>query len=57
VRPAAHPLSLINVREGAFRIGIPVPEVRPVLGSVERARMGVDNRGSELRFPLVGVTF
>lgn len=49
--------SLFNVREGAFKIGVPVPEVRPVLGSVERARMGVDNRGSELRFPVVRVTF
>lgn len=49
--------SLINLRDGSFRMGVPVPEVRPVLGSVERTRMGVENRGSELRFPVVRVTF
>lgn len=49
--------SLFNLREGAFMLGVPVPEVRPVLGSIERARMGVENRGSELRFPVVRVTF
>jgi hypothetical protein len=49
--------SLFNVRDGNFKVGVPVPEVRPVLGSVERTRMGVENRGSELRFPVVRVTF
>jgi len=50
--------SLLNVQSnGAFRVGVPLPEVRPVLGSAERSRMGVDNRGSELRFPVVRVTF
>lgn len=49
--------SLINVQGNAFAVGVPVPEVRPMLGSVERARMGVENRGSELRFPVVRVTF
>lgn len=49
--------SLFMVNEGAFRVGVPVPEVRPVLGTVERSRMGVENKGSELRFPVVRVTF
>jgi hypothetical protein len=55
--PRAPQSSLFNVREGQFAVGMPVPEVRPVLSSVERTRMGVENRGSELRFPVVRVTF
>jgi len=51
------PSSLLNLNDGDFRMGVPVPEVRPLVGSVERTRMGVDNRGSELRFPVVRVTF
>jgi hypothetical protein len=55
--PRAPQSSLFNLRNGGFYVGVPVPEVRPVLGSAERARMGVENRGSELRFPVVRVTF
>jgi hypothetical protein len=56
--PARAPQSsLFNVRNGAFALGIPVPEVRPLVGSAESARMGIADRGSELRFPVVRVTF
>jgi hypothetical protein len=55
--PRAPQSSLFNVQGSDFSVGVPVPEVRPVLGSVERTRMGVENRGSELRFPVVRVTF
>lgn len=55
--PQAPQASLINLKDGGFYVGVPVPEVRPIVGSVERARMGVENRGSELRFPVVRVTF
>lgn len=55
--PRAPQASLFNVRGGNFYVGVPLPEVRPIVGSVERARMGVDNRGSELRFPVVRVAF
>lgn len=48
--------SLFNFR-GGFYVGVPVPEVRPILGSAERSRMGVENRGSEVRFPVVRVSF
>jgi len=54
---ARMPSSLLHVQDGAFHVGLPVPEVRPVLGNAERARMGAENRGSELRFPVVRVTF
>lgn len=50
--------SLVSVNEGgAFRMGIPVPEVRPLLSGAERQRLGAESRGSELRFPVVRVTF
>jgi hypothetical protein len=45
------------VNKSGFYVSVPVPEVRPVLGATERARMGADNRGSELRFPVVRITF
>lgn len=55
--PQAPQASLIRVNEGAFSLGVPVPEVRPLLGKAESTRMGADSRGSELRFPVVRVTF
>jgi hypothetical protein len=49
--------SLVGVQQGQLQIGVPVPEVRPLLGSAERTRMGVSNTGSELRFPVVNIAF
>ncbi len=49
--------SLFNLRGGAFSMGVPLPEIRPVVGAVERSRMGVESRGSEVRLPLVRVAF
>ena len=43
--------------DGQPAIGVPVPEVRPLVGSADRQRMGVDNRGSELRFPVLNIAF
>ncbi len=49
--------SLMDVRDGAWSIGVPVPEVRPTLGLTERKRLGADANGTELRFPLVRLVF
>lgn len=49
--------SLIDVRGGALRIGVPIPEVRPVLSMAERARLGATTQASELRMPMLHVTF
>lgn len=49
--------SLVGVRNGQLAIGVPVPEVRSIMSSAERQRMGVDNRGSEVRFPVLNVAF
>jgi hypothetical protein len=51
------PLSLFDVHQGAFRVGVPVPQVRPVFTMAQRTAFGVNNAGSELRFPLVRVAF
>lgn len=50
------PQSLFNYR-GGFYMGVPVPEVRQSLSASERKNLGVQNPGSELRFPVVKVTF
>lgn len=55
--PRAPQASLIYLRNGEVSLGLPIPEVRPLLGRVESARLHADNRGSELRFPLMRVTF
>jgi hypothetical protein len=54
---AQAPLSLLEVRGGAFRMGLPLPEVRPLVGSAERKAFGVQNGGSEVRFPVMRVAF
>lgn len=51
------PQSLFDVHEGAFRVGVPVPSVRPVFSALDQKKLGVTNAGSELRFPVVHVTF
>jgi hypothetical protein len=51
------PHSLLDMRGGVFRMGLPVPEVRPLVGSVERKAFGVQNGGSEVRFPVMRVAF
>ena len=55
--PRAPQSSLFNVNDAGFAVGVPMPEVRPMVSSAERIRMGVDNRGSELRFPIMRVVF
>jgi hypothetical protein len=51
------PQSLIDVHQGAFRVGMPVPSVRPVFSMAERKALGVTNPGNEFRFPVVHVVF
>lgn len=51
------PTSLFDIHRGAVRMGVPLPEVRPILGANDRKTMGVENRGSEVRFPVVRIAF
>lgn len=51
------PRSLLDVHDGNFRMGLPLPEVRPVFSVAERKAFGLQNPGNELRFPVMRVTF
>ena len=52
--------SLFDVRKGGLRVGVPVPEVRPVFTAQQKKALGVDERtgnATEVRFPVVSVSF
>jgi hypothetical protein len=49
--------SLINLQGTGLRVGVPVPEVRPVFTAQQKKALGVENSGNEVRFPVVNVTF
>lgn len=52
------PVSLINFQgTSTLRVGLPLPEVRPVFTAIQKKAFGVDSAGSELRFPVMNVTF
>lgn len=51
------PQSLFDVHQGDFRVGLPIPSVRPVFSVSERKSFGVVNPGNEVRFPVVHVAF
>lgn len=59
--PARAPMSLLQWREGdsglRFRVGLPVPEVRPVFTAAQQKTFAVTGSGSEVRLPVVHVTF
>jgi len=57
-RGARGPVSLINFQgTSSLRVGVPVPEVRPVFSASQKKAFGVDNAGSEVRFPVMNITF
>jgi hypothetical protein len=51
------PMSLINLRDGGFRVGVPIPEVRPVFTASQKKAFGVESAANEVRFPLMRLTF
>jgi hypothetical protein len=50
------PLSLFDMTEGAPRLGVPLPEVRPTFSSGELRQYGMVQQ-TEVRMPLVKITF
>jgi hypothetical protein len=48
--------SLVDVSEGAFRMGVPVPDVRPVFTVAEQRQYGMRGE-TELRLPVFHVAF
>jgi hypothetical protein len=55
--PVRAPQSLIDFRGTNLRVGMPVPEVRPVFTASQKKALGVESTGNEVRFPVVHVTF
>jgi hypothetical protein len=53
---ATPPLSLFDVQQGDLRLGLPVPEVRPMFSMAELRQYGMTQQ-TEVRMPLVKVTF
>ena len=55
--PAQGPQSLFNLQGSGLKLGVPVPDVRPVFSASQKKALGVDTAGSEVRFPVVRLTF
>jgi hypothetical protein len=53
---APPPLSLFDVTSGSMRMGVPLPEVRPMFTMAELRQYGMAQQ-TEVRMPLVKVTF
>jgi hypothetical protein len=51
------PQSLFDIHSGDFRVGVPIPAVRPVFSTAEKKKLGVESSANEVRFPVVHVTF
>jgi hypothetical protein len=54
--PAAPPQSLLDVGGGAIRIGVPVPDVRPVFSLADQRQYGM-HAATELRMPVLYLAF
>jgi hypothetical protein len=51
------PQSLLDLHKGSFRIGVPLPDVRPAFTVSETVQYGLRSGGTELRMPVLHVTF
>jgi hypothetical protein len=51
------PQSLLDVHHGALRVGVPVPDVRPVYSMAEQRQFGLRTAETELRMPVLHVVF
>jgi hypothetical protein len=54
--PAPPPQSLLDMRPGQVRMGVPVPDVRPVFSMAQQRQYGM-RAETELRVPVLHVTF
>jgi hypothetical protein len=54
--PSGVAASLVDVRQGGFRVGVPVPDVRPVFTVAEQRQYGMRGE-TELRLPVFHVVF
>jgi hypothetical protein len=54
--PAPPPQSLLDLHKGTLRLGVPVPDVRPVFSLTEQRQYGM-HAETELRMPMLHMTF
>ncbi len=54
--PTPPPQSLLDLHKGALRLGVPVPDVRPVFSLAEQRQYGM-RAETELRMPMLHMTF
>ncbi|HEX4446979.1 MAG TPA: hypothetical protein VH044_09590 [Polyangiaceae bacterium] len=54
--PTPPPQSLFDIHRGSFRLGVPVPNVRPVFSTTEQRQYGL-HAETELRMPMLHMTF
>lgn len=55
--PAAPPQSLLDLHQGSLRVGVPVPDVRPVFSVAEQRLYGTRSTQNELHMPVLHVAF
>jgi len=55
--PTPPPQSLFDVHGGSLRLGVPVPDVRPVFSVVEQKQYGLLHAETEVRMPMLHMTF
>jgi hypothetical protein len=56
-QPTAPPQSLLDLHGGAWRVGVPVPDVRPVYSVAEQRQYGIRSSQTELRMPVLDIAF
>jgi hypothetical protein len=54
--PTTPPQSLFDIQGGSLRLGIPLPDIRPVFSMAEQRQYGL-HAETELRMPMVHMTF
>ncbi|HXX69522.1 MAG TPA: hypothetical protein VEK07_20225 [Polyangiaceae bacterium] len=55
--PSTPPQSLLDVHEGSLRVGVPVPDVRPVFSVAEQRLFGTRSTPNELHMAMLHVAF
>lgn len=55
--PAPPPQSFLDLHQGDFRVGVPLPSVAPMFTAQEQKTYGLVKNEAELRMPVLHVTF
>jgi len=55
--PTPPPQSFLDVHQGNFRLGVPVPSVGPMFSAVETKQYGLSKNDAELKLPVLHVVF